>query len=90
MSLQEHIEREHAAVDQAKVTSDKEYIEQIVKENSALKTEIRSTKDNFERLSEIYRKEQQDFKELKMNIDADLNKHSIRTGQWQERQRTDE
>ena len=69
-----HIEKEHAAVDQAKVTSEKEYIEQIVNENSELKNELRSVKDDFERLSEIYRKEQQDFKDLKLNIDIDLSK----------------
>ena len=69
-----HIEKEHAAVDQAKVTSEKEYIEQIVNENSKLKNELRSVKDDFERLSEIYRKEQQDFKDLKLNIDIDLSK----------------
>ena len=43
-------------------------------ENSELKNELRSVKDDFERLSEIYRKEQQDFKDLKLNIDIDLSK----------------
>ena len=31
-------------------------------------------KDDFERLSNIYRKEQDDFKDLKLNIDIDLTK----------------
>ena len=72
--LQEHINKEHATVDLARVTSDKEYIEQIVKENEDLKSQLRSVKDDFERLSSIYRKEQEDFKELKLNIDIDLTK----------------
>ena len=64
----EHIKKEHATVEHTKVTSEKEYIEKLEKENSELKTELRSTKDDFERSSTIYKSE------LKLNIDIDMSK----------------
>ena len=73
-SLRTNIENEHATMDKAKVTSEKDYIQQIANENSALKAELRSVKDDFERLSDIYKKEQHEFKELKLNIGTDLSK----------------
>ena len=39
-----------------------------------MKGEVSSVKDDFERLSNIYRKEQQEFNELKLNIEIDLTK----------------
>ena len=72
--LEKHIEEEHSTVEYGKVTSDKEYIEKLVAENAEVKNELRLVKDNFERLSEIFKKEQQEFNELKLNIDNDMSK----------------
>ena len=44
-------------------------------ENSEVKAELRSMKDDFERLSEIYKKEQKEFKDLKQNIDTELKQN---------------
>ena len=46
----------------------------LAKENAELKEELRAVKDNFERLSDIYKKKQEDFNEQKLIIEIDLAK----------------
>ena len=59
--LRKHIETEHATIDNSKVTSNKEYVQQLVDENSKLAHELRTIKDDFERLSDICKKQTEEF-----------------------------
>ena len=72
--LREHIEEHHGTSNNGNTNGDKEHAEKLAAKNSNLKEVIRTVNDDFERLSDIFKKQTQDFDEQKIAIDIDLSK----------------
>ena len=66
--LKKHIEETH------RTDKTSQEFGELLEENAKLKEELRAVKDNFERLSDIHRKQQEEFNEQKLIIEVDLAK----------------
>ena len=71
--LKTHLETEHE-IDGNKVKVSADFIYSLIKKNTDLNNEVRNVKDNLERLSDIYQKEQGTVGTNTLEIEIELNK----------------
>ena len=71
--MKAHKENEHGE-ESNKMLVDKDFVSNLLEANAKLNDEIRDVKDNFERLSDIYQKEQAHSVDKKFDIEIELSK----------------